>query len=525
MRPTIDIRTSDGWTAARVVGPRVLAGANGIRFGPDGLLYVAQAYGSEIVTVDVERLELTTFSAVGGPAVSPDDLDFDSHGRAFVTEFQNARVTCFEPGGRSRVVADDVPGANGVTVFDDRVFIDECRPDGRLVEVFVDGRPARALAHGLQFPNALDVGPDGNIYFPAVHDGEIWRMPLDGSSPPELFARGFAAPSSVTFDSAGRLTVSQALTGDVTTIDLATRATSTRATTWAGIDNVAFGPDDRLFVSNFMDGRVSELTAEGERPICPAGLLGPWGLSWCGSTLLVADGNSVAAVSAAGDVSRVATFNTPGFPGFVRSIVALGPDTWILSTAAGSIVRFDVRDGARTLAHVEQAMGMARTGDGGLLIATGAQGSVLLVDASGATTTVADGLADPVGVAVDASGGCYVSERAAGRVVEIGERRVVAAGLAAPEGVACTPEGLLVVDAERREVVEVPASGTATPIATNMPVGAAPPGIVRDELPGLPGLIGGPLRPFADAAAGPDGAWYVSGDADGSIVRLARRSR
>ncbi|MGA2412274.1 MAG: gluconolaconase, partial [Candidatus Binataceae bacterium] len=60
-----------------------------------------------------------------------------------------------------------------------------------------------------------------------------------------------------------------------------------------------------------------------------------------------------------------------------------------------------------------------------------------------------------------------------------------------------------------------------TTVASNLPVGA-PPGVVPKVLVGIPGLLPGPLRPFAGLAAGSDGTIYIAADGDGSILALRR---
>ena len=47
----------------------------------------------------------------------------------------------------------------------------------------------------------------------------------------------------------------------------------------SGIDNVSVGPDDRIFVSHYVDGRVAEETGGRQRMLAEPGLLGPHGLA------------------------------------------------------------------------------------------------------------------------------------------------------------------------------------------------------------------------------------------------------
>lgn len=144
---------------------------------PDGRLYVAQAMGSQITAIDTATAALDHIASNGGPITGPDDVAFDARGNLYATEVMSARVSRRRPDGRVDFVANDLPSANGVTVFNGRLFIDEHRPGGRLFELYPDtDRAPRLIAADLDGPNALAGGPDGKLYFPLVPRGEIWRV-------------------------------------------------------------------------------------------------------------------------------------------------------------------------------------------------------------------------------------------------------------------------------------------------------------------------------------------------------------
>ncbi|MDZ4233898.1 MAG: gluconolaconase, partial [Dietzia sp.] len=48
-----DPTTAAGWQLQRVTAPSRLFGANGLRTGPDGRIYVAQVTGSQISALDL----------------------------------------------------------------------------------------------------------------------------------------------------------------------------------------------------------------------------------------------------------------------------------------------------------------------------------------------------------------------------------------------------------------------------------------------------------------------------------------
>ncbi len=131
-----------GWSLTRLTPPSRLFGANGLRTGPDGRIYIAQVTGSQISALDLASGQLETVSAKGGDIIAPDDVAFDSRGNLYATEVMDGRVSARGTDGRTRVLRDDIPSANGITVHRDRLFIGECRDGGRLLELRLQRRRA-----------------------------------------------------------------------------------------------------------------------------------------------------------------------------------------------------------------------------------------------------------------------------------------------------------------------------------------------------------------------------------------------
>lgn len=513
-----------GWSLTYAQPPSALFGANGMRFGPDGQLYVAQAFGSQVSALDPESGAVRTVSPVGGPIVGPDDLAFDTKGTMFATEVMSKRVSARMPDGTVRVVAENVPAANGVTAHGDRVFMDEFRPGGRMFELYADGRAPRLIAKDLPFPNALCLGPDDNIYFPAVPLGEIWRVPVEGGEA-ERFLGGLALPVAVKFDSSGALVTTQSGSGEITRIDLQSGNQTRIAQVRPGIDNFAFGPDGRLFVSHFVDGGVAEILAGGkERTLVAPGLVGPWGIAvGPDGTLYVADGLSFMTLTPGGATARPGMLLMHGFPGVVRS-VAIGADgTVYLANSAGGVSTYVPGEEAKFLIEgLDRVMGIAVGPDGTVYACESGGGRVVAAGQDGNFRTVATGLGQPTGIAVAGDGAVYVAEAANGRVVQVrsGESASVLDGLQEPHGVAVSGGDLFVLDRGGKALHRV-SLGTkrAEVVARNLPVGAQP-GIVPKTLPGIEDVLPGPLLPFAGLAAAPGGTLYVAADGDGSILAL-----
>jgi len=514
-----------GWKLAQITQPSTLFGANGMRIGPDGRLYVAQAFGSQVSAVDLANGSVTTISRIGGPIVGPDDLAFDSRGTLYVTEVMSERVCARSPNGDVRIIVDNVPGANGITAYQDRLFMDECRPDGRLFELFTDGRAPRVMADHLPLPNALSVAPDGNIYFPAIGANEIWRIPLEGGRP-ERFVGDLGVPTAVKIDSKGSVISTQGATGEILKFDLQSGARTVLATVRPGLDNLVLTADDRLFVSHFVDGGVAEILSNGsERRLVPAGFLGPMGLAVATDGILyAADGISMAAITSDGSASRIGLLFDGHFPGFIRGLAAGANGNVITTTSGGDVTTYhpithEMTEHAKGL---NELYDVAIATDGTILVAEGGEGRILAINGT-ATKVKGSGLARPTGVAAAPDGSCYVSETGKGRVVHLnGSVSTVIDGLKEPQGLLLAGDDLFVLDAAARELVGYSLkTRMRSTVASNLPVGA-PPGVTPKILAGIPGLLPGPLRPFAGLAAGPGGTIYIAADGDGSILALHR---
>jgi sugar lactone lactonase YvrE len=517
---------ADGWQLERLTPPSRLFGANGLRTGPDGRIYIAQVTGSQISALDIETGRLETISAKGGDIIAPDDVAFDPRGDLYATEVMDGRVSVRGTDGRTRVLRGDVPAANGITVHQGRLFIGECREGGRLLELDLNGGEPRVLLENVPSPNAMEVGPDGLLYFPVMGANEIWRIDLDGGTP-ETVASGLGVPDSVKFDSAGRIVSTQVHSGQVLRIDPRTGRQTVLADVSPGLDNSTF-VGDRLFVSNFT-GEITEILDGGQtRPVLPGGLNWPLDLAvGADGNLYVADGTYFYVLRPDHTLQTVGMLFSPGYPGFLRGVAAAGPGEFVVTTSGGQVARY--RPGScesDVLADgFDQLYGVAIATDGTVAAAELGAGRVVSIR-SGRVEVIASGLEDPVGVAVAPDGGWLISEAGAGRVVKPAgaDGQTVVDGLGRPQGILARGRQLFVVDADAKALIAVDLEdGTRHTIAAGLPLGAAP-GVVPKPLKGMP-PFSGPQGPFAGIAAGPDGTIYVSADADGSVLACRQDRR
>ena len=521
-------RSADGWKLQRLTPPSRLFGANGLRTGPDGRVYVAQVSGSQISAIDVDTGAIEAIVPKGGDIVAPDDLVFDPAGNLYATEITEGRVSVRAPNGETSVVYGDMPCANPITFHQGRLIAGECRVGARIMELDLHGGAPRILLENVPMPNAFEVGPDGKLYFPVMGTNEIWRIGLDGGAP-ETVARDLGVPDSVKFDAQGFIVSTQVHSGQVLRIDPRTGDRTVLANLTPGLDNVTF-VGKRLFVSN-ISGYVTEILEGGNtKDLAPDGFSWPLGLGVDADGLLyVADGPFSYALRPgrlrpAQPRQTVGFLFTPGYPGYSRGVAAAAPGEFIVTTANGDVARYwPAKHESQVLASgFDQLYGVAVAPNGAVIFAEQGTGRVLSLQSSN-VETLASGLKQPSGVTIGADGSCFVSESAGGRVVKLsgGRAETVLDGLQQPQGILARGESLYVLDAGLKELIEYDlASGVRRTLASDLPVGA-PPGVTPKFL-GAIGNMSGPMGPFAGIAAGADGTLFLSADAEGSVLAIRR---
>jgi sugar lactone lactonase YvrE len=358
-------------------------GTNGIAFGPDGRLHVAEYLSGRISALDLTTGEIEVIVPTGSVVQSPDDLAFGADGSMYVADLAPGRVWRRDPRGEYTLVSDEVKAPNGITCVGDRLFVNEMRPGGRLLELFPDGGEPVVLAGDLALGNAMQAGPDGHLYYPHMITGEVHRISPDGGTP-ELVADGLHTPVAVRFDREGALLIlSAGVEGEITRISPTGRR-QVLTTGVFGLDNAAVDDDNRLYVSSFASGGIAEVHPDGRiRQIVPQGLVGPYGVTVdSGGTVHAADHYRVAGDRAIS---------------FTHGVVADGER--LHTTSQYGEVRTDGKVRAKGL---RRPLGIAVRADGALVVAETDAGRIIAIDADDTITVVADGFREPMDVAFDA---------------------------------------------------------------------------------------------------------------------------
>lgn len=515
------------WRGSRLNRPNPLWGSNGVAFGPDGRLYIAQFLAGRISALDVSDGDLEQVVPVGGPVQSPDDLAFGADGSMYIADLVPGRVWRRDPHGTYTLVSEEVKVPNGITCVGDRLFVNEMRMNGRLLELFPDGGEPVVVAEGLALGNAMQLGPDGHLYYPHMITGQVWRVSPDGGAP-EVVAEDVHEPVAVRFDRGGVLHVlSRGVEGHVTRLDLHGDGSRALVTSGVkGLDNAAFDSENRMFVSSYASGGITEMLPDGRtRSVVPRGLDGPWGVTIdLGGTVYAADHYRVTSPAPASGGAGDDDVRTHRLRPFTHGITA-SDGVLHCTSQYGTVDAYDPRTGeTRTRASgLARPTGITVAPDGSLVVAETDAGRVVAVAPDDTVTVLADGLGRPVDVTHDTEGRLHVSDEALGAVLRVADGVAVTVldGLGAPQGLAVLGDTLYVVETGPRVLRSLSLTTGADGVAAeNLAVGP-PPDAVGPTDPALftHGMPGAP-RPFAGLAAAPDGTLLLSANGEGTVVRL-----
>lgn len=496
-----------------------IAGANGIHFGPDGLLYVASVIGSDLTVIDPETgEEIRRFTAADG-VFGPDDVAFASDGSFYWTSILTGEVAGFNSAGEKVVAAQLPPGPNPITFStEDRLFVSQCFLGTNVYELDPAGAaPARLIADDLGPGcglNGMDWGPDNRLYGPRWFAGEVISLDVD-TGERRVEATGFQTPAAIKFDSQGVLHVLDTGTGELVRVDDGVHEVI--ATLMPGLDNFAFDAADTAFVSSYADGFIKRVNADNTlTTLQPGGMAHPGGLAVIGDTIWVADVHAVRGFDRNTGEEIMTQRNVVGMGELGGSLnLSADGDMLILSSWFDGDVRIWDPQAERRVAQYPNLAGpvAAVRYAGGLAIAEHLKGAVTLYG-DDEPVELATGLAAPTGLFVADDEALYVSDREQGQILLIAREgdalsapEIIAEGLEAPEGFVVSENGIVVVEAAAARVVHIDADGNRNILAT-IPAGS----------PGAPGLP--PSQIFNGIAMDADGNLFVTGESSRVLYRL-----
>ena len=466
-----------------LIGNTPLRGSNGCTWGPDGMIYLGSVWSNAAFVIDPETGHIEKIEGSHGT----DDLAFHPDGRLFFNWIVRGEVGVLDTDGKVSVAAKVKPGNDGIAVSKEgRVFVSGLFMDVNLYEIYPDDdRDPRVIANqGQRMSNAMSFGPDGKLYGSSWITGEALQIDMEtGASLMVGHQQGFIL-SAAKFNSKGELHVMNTANGAIYKVDRKKYSYDLVAQTpYPATDNFFFSPDDRLFNTSSADGYLHEITGKDTyRVVVPGGL----GLSG-GVALTQAQGRTNLMVV---DIFAIRKFdpNTGKAISAVRDVTMSTDVGWMLtvnpygkqlvtSSWTANFVKIWDPETDSMVANFEkfkQPTNAIALGKDIVFSELGGAVKRFSPDAPDKTTTLADGLKQPFGLAYD-NGDLYVSEDLGGQVVQIMESdkvispKVIKDGLNGPQGLAVANGHLYVVEAGAGQLLAIDlSSGDVKTVADGM---------------------------------------------------------
>jgi uncharacterized protein (TIGR03437 family) len=450
----------------------------------------------------------------GSPATAialsaPRNLAWDGHGSFYISDFTGQRVFRLAPDGSLTTVAgggtsgDGGPAVQARLAFPAALAVDRA---GALYIADTQNHAVRKVANGLitmfthaVTPTGLAFDHFGTLYIADSGAGEIIVMPLNAPAA----AYGLAAQDVACASDSSLYAVSTTVASHVSFYGPGVIV--------AGGGNLAHG-----------DGGAATLARLNH----PAGV----SVDALGNVYLAdRDNHRIRRIDTTGNISTVAGAGSPGNTGdggaatgallnspesatvdpFGNLYIAdTGNHRVRVVTPSGVIVPLNA---AGLIAPVYAVA----DGHGNVFIADAGAGTVVGFSPAGVTSTLAEGLASPRGLAIDGNGNLYVTE-SAGHVDRIGAggalERIGEGAWNTPRGIAAGPSGdLFVADAGLQQILRVDASGNISVIA-----GAGSAGFSGDGGNALVAALNSPW----DVALDGNGNAYIADLQNNRIRRL-----
>ncbi len=480
------------YSIVRIAGDTVMTGCNGAIAGPDGALYVVHTGDSSVSRIDLKTLKIAPFVPSYAGAFYLDDVTADDKGNLYATGMSPVvgEVYRIDRQGMKSVIARGLRAPNGIQYNKrtGRLFMSECFQGNRVFELDPAGiREPRLLEKArLVVPEGFDFDPDTNdLIVPDMGTGKIYRVNPESGALTKI-AGGFQRPVALKVGP-DKKAYTQEISGALYRLSLDGEKKEKIAQLPPGLDNLAFAPDGRLYVTNWWDATVYEVATDGSgkfRTLFPEGINTITGVLLKNGKLWVAD--NIMIRSAEGGKYVKSAINpyavTDNMP--VPGILSDGPGDQILwlEPFAGTLAIGDpVRGGFRTIVGAVESLNrpvaMVMSGDRSTVyVAEYGSGKILSIGLDdGGKKILAEGLEGPLALAIIGDT-MYVSEGKAARISKVdmktGKTEIVVVGLGKFGALANDGRGnLLAMDDAGGKLVRIHTGNLALKvIAVGLPV-------------------------------------------------------
>ena len=518
-------------------------GANGLAVMGKGPLLVASANGGELLVVNRFTGAIVNRLGHEEDVDAPDDVAVGPDGSIYWTDIQVGEVGRRSPGGEVTKQAVGV-GVNPIAFSPTgRLFVARAFLGDGLYELDPDlVEPPRTVIPDSgtpPFPNQLngfDFGPDGLLYAPQPFQGKVVRINPDTGQMSTVVSALPQPPTSVEFDSQGRLYASLRY-GTVVRIYPQRHAFEVYVELPDLVsDNMTFDARDRMYLSDSDNGALYVVTSDKSvRMLSRGGLILPGGVTVMknGSgreTVFVADFWSLVEFGKWGrllDLDRQTRL--PGSLIEPQTVAADGSNLILSSWLSGAVQIWNPTTDAEVALHQGFAAPVNAIRFGGDLVVAQAGNpmaspavppGVVRQDPTGARSVMTTAVALPSGLAAT-SDDLWVADWVSGKVWQLvadgtalTTPKLTAKGLLHPEGMAIDRDGsLLVVEAGRAQLRRINLlTGGKTVVAQGLEMGL-------EASAGAP-----PTGPgFSSVAVSADGTLFVTGDRGSVLYRLTPR--
>ncbi len=523
-----DSGNDDAYRIETLVPGSPLHGANGITWGPDGMLYVGSVSSQTIYRVHPGTGQAEV--VVPAPAGEADDVAFAPDGTMVWTALLGGEIRALREDGHVDTVVSDMALINPVYfTTDGRLFAAQVGFD-RLYEFDFEGdAEPRLVASKIGNLNSFEITDDDELYGPLSNVETVARIDIESGEVTPV-AENLGKVVAVNLDSDGNIWAVDWAGGRLWRIHPITGARAIVATLEPPLDNLAIGPDDTVYVSRPAHSAIETVDPEtGEIQTLVDGSLSlPGGLaitSYNGrEALVVADGYGYRLVDTeTGAVTTPYDLTKFGFPSaatdlavnhdfFVFSDLGIRPRVYLVDRTNFETVM--------TWTKIKMPYGMVLRDNGDPIVTDFATGTLIALSRTDRKLrdVVADELDGPVGVAWAGPGIVYLTEALGGKLVRInladGSKTLICSELSQPEGITVITDGrVAVVEVGKQRLIAVdPVSGAIDVLATELPVG--------EPAARLPAPVHAP----SGVAQSPDGSIYVTGDRDNSVLKLVSQN-
>jgi len=433
------------YKAVVVVKDTPFAGFNGGYAGSDGNVYFANF--NTIKRIDPKTMKISTVVTPQMGASFIDDLTSDGEGNFYFTSAFPliGEVYRVDKNGTKKTIAKDLKAPNGIQYNKrtGRLFVSECFWGSRVLEVDPEGvKEPRVLVNEnvIHTPEGFDFDRDTNdLIIPDLGKGKILRVNPD-TGDIKIIAENFQIPVALKVGPDNMAYVIEMMSGAVYRVSLDGSKREKLAQLTAGLDNLAVTEDKRLFVSNWWEATVYELSTDGSgkfKALFPKGHSQISGIVYKDGKLLMDDMIMIRSMQKGKFVPTKLSWFGSQIP--APCSLADGPGNQVIWTdwVDGSVGMGNPFSGEKKLVIKElnrpMAAIMSKTDSNKVYVTETGAGQVTEVNiADGTKNVLATGFEGPVALAIIGDI-LYVGETKAGRISSInlvdGNREVCFAGV------------------------------------------------------------------------------------------------